>query len=131
MLDVVTAIRPITVSRLGDPAPEVCVWDHVARLVAWLDAANGSDRHQIATRIMKITEQAGAAVAAYLALTGNIQHAGVRVTADELAGELCDVALAALVALTTVTGGTPQAEARLTAHVARSAHLAAPRGRTA
>ena len=37
------------------------------------------------------------------------------------AGELCDVVLAALVALATVTGGTPQAESRLARHVAARA----------
>jgi hypothetical protein len=40
---------------------------------------------------------------------------------DDLAGELCDVVLATLVALATVTGGTPQAESRLTRHVAARA----------
>jgi hypothetical protein len=39
----------------------------------------------------------------------------------DLAGELCDVALAALVALTTIAGGTPQAESRLARHVAARA----------
>jgi hypothetical protein len=37
---------------------------------------------------------------------------------DDLAAELCDVVLAALIALATMTGGTPQAESRLAAHVA-------------
>ncbi len=37
---------------------------------------------------------------------------------DDLAAELCDVVLAAL---TTITGGTPQAESRLIGHVAARA----------
>jgi hypothetical protein len=44
----------------------VCVWDHVARAVAWLDAANGRGPHQTAVRVMKIAEEAGEAVAAYI-----------------------------------------------------------------
>ena len=40
---------------------------------------------------------------------------------EDLAGELCDVVLAALIALATVTGGTPQAESRLAGHVATRA----------
>jgi hypothetical protein len=46
---------------------------------------------------------------------------GITATADDLAGELCDVVLAALVALATITGGTPHAESRLSRHVAAPA----------
>ena len=53
---------------------------------------------------------------------------GVTASTDDLAGELCDVVLAVLVALAAVTGGTPQAESRLTRHVAaRAAGLRALR----
>jgi hypothetical protein len=67
---------------------------------------------------MKIAAEAGEAVAAYLGLTGANPRKGLTATPDELAGELCDVVLAALIALATITGGTPQAESRLAAHVA-------------
>jgi hypothetical protein len=40
---------------------------------------------------------------------------------DDLVGELCDVVLAALIALATITGGTPQAESALARHVAARA----------
>jgi hypothetical protein len=43
------------------------------------------------------------------------------VVVDLVAGGLCDVVLAALVALATITGGTPQAESRLNRHVAARA----------
>ena len=89
--------------------------------VAWLDAANGRGPHETAVRIMKITEEAGEAVAAYIGLTGANPRKGVTATPEDLAGELCDVVLAALVALATVTGGTPQAESRLAGHVAARA----------
>jgi hypothetical protein len=101
-----------------EPPLYVCVWDHVARAVAWLDAANGRGPHETAVRMMKIAEEAGGAVAAYIGLTGANPRKGVTTGAEELAGELCDVVLAALIALATVTGGTPQAESRLARHVA-------------
>jgi hypothetical protein len=104
-----------------EPALHVCVWDHVARTVAWLDTANGRGQHEIAVRVMKITEEAGEAAAAYIGLTGNNPRKGVTAGPDDLAAELCDVALAALIALATMTGGTPQAESALFAHVAARA----------
>ena len=77
---------------------------------------------------MKITEEAGEAVAAYFGVTGANPRKGVTASTEDLTGELCDVVLAALVALATVTGGTPQAEARLAGHVAaRSVRLRALR----
>ena len=108
--------------------PEAGVWEHVACTVTWLDAANGRDPHEIALRVMKTTEEAGEAVAAYIGVTGANPRKGVTATTSDLTGELCDVVLAALVALATVAGGTPQAEARLAAHVtACAARLSAPR----
>ena len=101
-----------------EPPLYVCVWDHVARTVAWLDATNGRGPHETAVRVMKIAEESGEAVAAYIGLTGANPRKGVSAGPDQLADELCDVILAALIALATVTGGTPQAESRLARHVA-------------
>jgi len=86
MPDTLTAPRPAPAAG-EEPALYVCVWDHVAHAVAWLDAANGRGPHETALRVMKIAEEAGEA----------------------------------LIALATVTGGTPQAESRLAAHVAARA----------
>jgi hypothetical protein len=121
--------RPaITLTPTGDPAPHADVWEHVARVTAWLDAANGRGPHETAARIMKITEEAGEAAAAYLAATGQNPRKGVTATPGDLAGELCDVVIAALVALVTITGGTPPAEASLARHVAaRAARLSSLR----
>ena len=41
-----------------EPALYVCVWDHVARTLAWLDAANGRGSHETAVRVMKIAGEA-------------------------------------------------------------------------
>ncbi len=111
-----------------EPALDVCVWDYVARIVAWLDAANGPGPHETALRVMKVAEEAGKAMAAYIGLAGTHPRTGVTAGPGDLAGELCDVVLAALVALVTVTGGTPQAESRLARHVAdRAVRLGALR----
>jgi hypothetical protein len=104
-----------------EPALHVCVWDHVARTVAWLDAANGRRPHEIAVRVMKIAEETGEAVTAYIGLTGQNPRKGVTADPDDLAAELCDVVLAALVTLATIAGGTPQAESALHRHVAARA----------
>ena len=120
MPEILTA-PPLAPATGEEPALYVCVWDHVARYVAWLDAANGRSPHETATRILKITEEAGEAAAAYAGVTGANPRKGVTATPADLAGELCDVALAALVALATVTGGTPQAESALARHVAARA----------
>ena len=61
---------PLAPAAAEEPALYVCVWDHVARYVAWLDAANGRGPHETATRILKITEEAGEAAAAYVGVTG-------------------------------------------------------------
>jgi hypothetical protein len=116
-----TVTPPQAAAVAEEPALYVCVWDHVARVVAWLDAVNGGGRHETAMRLMKIAEEAGEVVSAYIGLTGNNSRKAVTATTDELSGELCDVVVAALVALATVTGGTPQAESRLAGHVAARA----------
>ncbi len=120
MPDTLTVPRPAPVTE-EEPALYVCVWDHVARTVAWLDAANGRGPHETALRVMKIAEEAGEAVAAHIGTTSANPRKSLTATPDELAGELCDVVLAALIALATVTGGTPHAESRLAAHVAAGA----------
>ena len=114
-------VPPLTPAVREEPALFVCVWDQVARYVTWLDAANGRGPHETAARVMKIVEETGEAVAAYIGTTGTNPRKGVTATDDDLAGELCDVVLAALVALATITGGTPQAESRLARHVAARA----------
>jgi hypothetical protein len=80
MPETMTAPRPATEVPEEEPAPYVCVWDHVTRCVAWLDAANGRSDHETAMRVMKIAEEAGEAVAAYSGVTGNNPRKGVTAT---------------------------------------------------
>ena len=68
-----------------EPALHVWVWDHVAGTVAWLDAANGRGSHETAMRMMKIAEESGEAVAAYI---GASPRKGVTAGPEDLAGEL-------------------------------------------
>src|SRR5512135_610054 len=111
-------VPPLAPAAGEEPALDVCVWDHVARTVMWLDTANGRGPHETAVRVTKIAEEAREAVAAYIGLTGANPRKGLTATPDDLAGELCDVMLAALIALATVTGRPPPAESRLSAPVA-------------
>ncbi len=120
-------LPPTTPLTDEEPALDVCVWDHVARTVAWLDAANDPGPHETAMRVMKIAEETGEAVVAYIGLAGANPRKGVTAGPGDLGGELCGVVLAALIALATVTGGTPQAESRLARHVTdRAARLRTP-----
>ena len=52
------------------------IWRHVATLVAWLDAANPRTDHEIACRVMKLAEETGEAVAAYIGMTGQNPRKG-------------------------------------------------------
>lgn len=100
------------------------MWRHVAALVAWLDAANPRTDHEIACRVMKLAEETGEAVAAYIGMTGQNPRKGTCASVADLASELCDVVITALVALATVTGSAEDAEAGLQTHLAaRFAHL--------
>jgi hypothetical protein len=93
-------------------APTSPMWQDIAALVAWLDANNPRTEHEIACRVMKIAEETGEAVAAYIGLAGQNPRKGVCATRDDLAKELCDVIVTGMVALAT-THGAVGAEAHL------------------
>jgi hypothetical protein len=114
------------VTQAPDHSP-VTVWRHVATLVAWLDAANPRTEHEIACRVMKLAEETGEAVAAYIGMTGQNPRKGRCAAAGDLASELCDVIVTAMVALATIAGpDAADAEAVLQAHLsARFARLIA------
>jgi NTP pyrophosphatase (non-canonical NTP hydrolase) len=95
------------------------LWQHVTNALTWLDAANGRSEHQTAMQILKITEEAGEAAAAYIGMTGQNPRKGVTHTREDLADELCDVAITALVALATVTGDADTGRAALNHHIAK------------
>lgn len=116
-------------SMLGDlfdrcPAPDL--FAHVANITAWLDASNPAGPHEDAMRVLKLTEEAGEAAAAYIGMVGQNPRKGITHTIDDLLGELADVALTALCAMQHFT----QSETATRALVEfRAAHVASRAGR--
>lgn len=101
--------------------PPQGAWGTLATLVEWLNRANGTGDHETAMRIMKVTEEAGEAVAAYIGAVGQNPRKGRTHTADDVAAELCDVAFTALVALHSFTDDPEQTfKAHLAAVAARA-----------
>lgn len=74
-------------------------WATVRRMVDWLDAANGSCQHETSMRLLKLGEEAGEAMQAYIGTLGQNPRKGRTHTAEDVAGELCDVILTAAIAL--------------------------------
>jgi NTP pyrophosphatase (non-canonical NTP hydrolase) len=64
-----------------------------------LDAANGTGQTELTCRILKLTEEAGEASAAWIGLLGQNPRKGVTHTREDVAAELADVAFTALVAI--------------------------------
>lgn len=98
-------------------------WDifaDIARINAWLDMSNTGmlADHDNAMRVMKITEEAGEAVAAYIGMTGQNPRKGVTHTPDDLAAELADVAITALCALQHFTQNTAVTRMHLASKIA-------------
>lgn len=80
-------------------SPTDAPWPLVTRLVAWLDAANGTGPEETAARLLKLTEEAGEVAAAYIGLVGSNPRKGITHATEDVADELCDVILAAMVVL--------------------------------
>ncbi|GII65614.1 hypothetical protein Skr01_56990 [Sphaerisporangium krabiense] len=78
-------------------------WQTLASLVDWLNRSNGTSDHETAIRVMKVGEEFGEAVAAYVGMTGQNPRKGITHSAEDVAGELVDVAVTALVALHSFT----------------------------
>ncbi|MFJ6901855.1 MazG-like family protein [Streptomyces hokutonensis] len=83
------------------------LWPVTARIVTALNDANGMGEHETAMRLMKVVEEAGEASAAYIGMTGQNPRKGVTHTRADVADELCDVIIAATVALHAFTTHPP------------------------
>jgi hypothetical protein len=84
-------------------------WDvfaDIAVINTWLDRSNASmnSEHDDSMRVMKIGEEFGEAVAAYIGMTGQNPRKGVTHTQADLLAELADVAVTALAAIQHFTG---------------------------
>jgi hypothetical protein len=109
-------------------------WDlfaHVADITAWLDASNPDTAHEDCMRVLKLTEEAGEAAAAYIGMVGQNPRKGVTHSLDDLLGELADVALTALCAMQHFTRDDAVTRAVLAAKVQRIVTRSGIRHRTA
>ncbi|GAA0380258.1 hypothetical protein GCM10009541_23500 [Micromonospora gifhornensis] len=78
------------------------LFDLAALVTARLDAVNGRSREEIGLRILKVTEEAGEVAAAWIGAIGQNPRKGITHTSDDVAAELADVVLTALVAITSL-----------------------------
>lgn len=109
---------------MADPIPAAPMWSTITDLVAWLDHSNGRDEHELTLRILKIGEEFGEVVQARIGALGQNPRKGRTHTGAEVAGELVDVIVTAMVALAS-TVDDPQAvfDAKLDAIATRVAEL--------
>ena len=85
-----------------DPQDGSKPWDPfpgIADITAWLDESNPASPHEDSMRVMKVGEEAGEAIAAYIGMVGQNPRKGVTHTQDDLLKELADVAITALCAM--------------------------------
>ncbi|MER5504164.1 MazG-like family protein [Streptomyces sp. NPDC002766] len=96
------------------------LWPVTGRIVTVLNASNGTGEHETAMRLIKVVEEAGEASAAYIGMTGQNPRKGTTHTPGDVAEELCDVIIAAAVALHSFTAYSPAVlEAKLHAAARR------------
>lgn len=93
------------------------LWSDVGELTRWLDGHNGRNPQETTLRIMKIGEEFGEVVTAYIGATGQNPRKGVCATHAQVLAELCDVIVTAAVAMTTYTGDAMVARALLADHM--------------
>lgn len=75
------------------------LFEDIADITAWLDTSNPAGPHEDAMRVMKVAEEGGEAVAAYIGMVGQNPRKGVTHTMNDLLSELADVAVTALAAM--------------------------------
>lgn len=90
------------------------LWQHVRQVTKWLDENSKVDDATNLLRIMKVAEEVGEVTAAVIGVTGQNPRKGFTHTWDDVRTELCDVILAAMVALHSLGGN---AEETFKAHV--------------
>jgi NTP pyrophosphatase (non-canonical NTP hydrolase) len=71
----------------------------IIRSQIWLDENQGTDDLALTIRILKLTEEAGEAAQAWIGVIGANPRKGQTHTRDQVAAELADVAITALVAI--------------------------------
>jgi len=84
--------------RHTDPVTDT-IWFLVPAATRWLDAANGTDEAELSCRMLKVTEEAGEVASAWIGMRGQNPRKGVTHTKEDVAAELADVVITALVAI--------------------------------
>ncbi len=84
---------------MNSGSPHQPILDAVTTAVAWLDKANGRSEQELTLRVLKLAEETGEAVAAWIGVVGQNPRKGVTHTREDVAAELCDVVQTALVAM--------------------------------
>lgn len=90
------------------------IWQHVRMITAWLDKESAATGDVRILRCFKIAEEMGEVTAAIIGVTGQNPRKGITHTWEDVQEELCDVILAAMVALDSVTR---YAQEQFAAHV--------------
>jgi hypothetical protein len=101
----------------------------VEAINAWLDESNDESPHEDSMRVMKIGEEYGEAVAAYIGMTGQNPRKRVTHTEDDLLKEIADVVVTGLCAIQHFTGSrevTRAIVAEKLAYIIRRAGIAVP-----
>ncbi|MFD5559688.1 MazG-like family protein [Kitasatospora griseola] len=99
-------------------------WETVRRLAAWLaDGSTQPAEMQRVLQCLKVSEEAGEVAEAVIGVLGQNPRKGFSHTWDDVAGELCDVMITAMVALVRVH---PDPAAAFDAHLAEVAARALP-----
>lgn len=80
------------------------LFQDVTTMVQWLDRHNVLTQEEMGLRIMKVQEEAGEAAGAWIGYTGQNPRKGRTHDKEQVAAELVDVAVTALVALHSLTG---------------------------
>ncbi|MFI0914195.1 MazG-like family protein [Streptomyces abikoensis] len=83
--------------------PMAPLWDVARQSSAWLNTANGTSDHETAMRLMKLAEEAGEVMAAYIGMTGQNPRKGTTHQRSDVVAELCDVIITAATALHSFT----------------------------
>lgn len=78
-------------------------WPTITALVAWLDEKNGTTPHETSMRLIKLAEEVGEVSNAYIGMQGQNPRKGVTHQGADVADELCDVIVTAMVALHSFT----------------------------
>ncbi|MGW8380196.1 MazG-like family protein [Streptomyces sp. ODS28] len=92
------------------------LWHHIGTLAGWLDKHNGTDAHQTAMLLLKLSEESGEVAQAYLGWRGQNPRKGTTNGPEQVATELCDVVITALVALHHFTPDPPRFLAEVIQH---------------